>query len=198
MTTSTFSKLIITAAVLVLLWVVSTYNKLIRLIEAVNNNKKQIDIILDARGKTYESLIEVVNQYMNYEETVLKDVVALRNQSHKAGEQNLEKDRMAAEDAISKIGSGLNVVFERYPDLKANQNCMQLQETIVNIESKLAFAKQAYNYSIEIYNAKKKSLMESFLVGLLPGRLNKEFEYWGVSDEKRKEAEDYRVQMDRK
>ncbi len=59
--------------------------------------------------------------------------------------------------AISRIASNINVVFERYPDLKANQNAMQLQEEIVNTENKLAFAKQALNDSIERYNATKRS-----------------------------------------
>ena len=72
---------------------------------------------------------------------------------HKA----MRKQELHAENKISQIAAGLNVVFERYPDLKANQNAMQLQEEIVNTENKLAYSKQALNDSIEQYNARKKS-----------------------------------------
>ena len=65
-------------------WIVSIYNKLIRYIEAVNNNNKQIDIQFDRRFKVFESLINVVKNYMDYEKTTLKDVVALRNQAQHA------------------------------------------------------------------------------------------------------------------
>jgi LemA protein len=185
--------LIIILALIV--WIIMIYNNLIRMIEAANNNKKQIDVQLDRRYKVYESLIEVVNKYMNYEQTVLKDVVALRSRAQKAAEVGNEKERMQAEDAISKIGANISVVFEQYPDLKANQNAMQLQEEIVSTENKLAFAKQAYNDSIEKYEAKRKSFIESLVVKLFSAKLLKEFIYWGISDEERVKQEQYKVKM---
>lgn len=190
-----FTTILIIVLVLFVLWFVLIYNKLISMIETVNNNKQQIDVQLDRRFKVYESLIEVVKKYMDYEQTTLKDVVALRNQAQKAQATGNEKDRMVAEDAISKIGSSINLLFERYPDLKANQNAMQLQEEIVSTENKLAFAKQAYNDSIEQYNAKRKSLLESLIVSIVPGKLLKDFIYWGLSDEQRKSQEDYKVKL---
>nr|WP_232220735.1 LemA family protein [Legionella tunisiensis] len=96
---------------------------------------------------------------MDYEKTTLKDVVALRNQAQAAKAAGDEKARMAAENGISQIASGLNVVFEQYPDLKASSNVLQLQEEIVNTENKLAYSKQAYNDSIERYNAKKNPFL---------------------------------------
>lgn len=132
---------LISIVLLLLIWFIAIYNKLIRLIEVINNNKKQIDVQLDRRYKVYESLIEVVKKYMDYEQTVLKDVVALRNKAQAAAGSGDEKARIVAEDAISQIGAGLNVVFERYPDLKADKNALQLQEEIVSTENKLAFAK---------------------------------------------------------
>src|SRR5579863_5191611 len=107
-------------------YIVLTYNRLIAQIETVRNNQKQIDIQLDRRFKVFESLINVVKKYMDYEKTTLKDVVALRNQAQQAKAAGDEKNRIAAENQISDIASHLNVVFEQYPDLKANQNCMQL------------------------------------------------------------------------
>lgn len=190
-----FTTILIIILVLLVIWFVAMYNKLIHMIETVNNNKQQIDVQLDRRFKVYESLIEVVKKYMDYEQTTLKDVVALRNQAQKAAASGNEKERMAAEDAISKIGANINLLFERYPDLKANQNALQLQEEIVSTENKLAFAKQAYNDSIEQYNAKRKSLLESFIVSIVPSKLLKEFIYWGLSDEQRKTQEEYKVKL---
>ena len=187
--------IIIILLALVVVWFIATYNKLIRFIEEVNNNKQQIDIQLDRRFKVFESLIEVVKKYMDYEKSTLKEVVALRSQAQSASSQGNEKARMAAEDAISKIGSNINFLFEQYPDLKANQNALQLQEEIVNTENQLAFAKQAYNDSIEKYNAFRKSFFASMVTGLCSSKLYKEFIYWGVSDEKRKEHEDYKVKL---
>lgn len=188
-----FILIIIVAAIIG--WFVMIYNKLIHMIEAVNNNKKQIDVQLDRRYKVYESLIEVVKKYMDYEKTTLKDVVALRSQAQSALASGDEAGRIKAEDAISKIGAGLNLVFERYPDLKADKNALQLQEEIVNTENKLTFSKQAYNDSIEKYEATRKSLFESFVVGILPAKLLKDFAYWGISDDERKKQEGYKVKF---
>ncbi len=185
---------IIILALLVAFFIV-IYNRLIRDIEAVNNNQKQIDVQLDRRYKVFQSLIEVVKNYMNYEQTTLKDVVKLRNQAQSAEQAGDTKGKIEAENAISKIATGINVVFEQYPDLKANQNAMQLQEEIVNTENKLAFAKQAYNDSIERYNAEKKSLIQSLIVSICKSKLDKPFVYWNLPEDKIKEQEDYTVKM---
>ena len=177
------------------LWFVSIYNKLIRSIEEVNNNHKQIDIQLDRRFKVFESLIEVVKKYMDYEKTTLKDVVALRNQAQQANATGDEKTRIAAENEISKIASNINLVFEQYPDLKANQNALQLQEEIVNTENKLAFAKQAYNDSVERYYALKKSFVESMVVNFFAAQLDKVYEYWSLPEEEIKKQESYTVKL---
>lgn len=176
-------------------FVILTYNRLIAQIEAVNNNQKQIDIQLDRRFKVFESLINVVKKYMDYEQTTLKDVVALRNQAQQAHASGDEKGRIAAENQISTIAAGINVVFEQYPDLKANQNVMQLQEEIVSTENKLAFAKQSYNDSIEIYNASKKSFPANVIVSTFKDKLDKDFPYWQLGDKKVAEQEAYTVKL---
>jgi len=176
-------------------WVVSIYNKLIRLIEAVNNDHKQIDIQLDRRYKVFESLIEILKKYMDYEQSTLKQVVALRNQAQLAQTSGDEKKRITAENGISKIMSGLNLVFEQYPDLKANQNALQLQEEVVNTENKLAFAKQAYNDSIEKYNVEKKSFFESLVVSSFQSKLSKDFIYWNLPEDQIKQKENYTVKL---
>lgn len=178
-----------------IVWFIGIYNKLIHLIEAVKNNQKQIDIQLDRRFKVFESLINVVKNYMDYEKSTLMQVVALRNKSVCAANAGDEKGRIEAENGISKIAAGLNLVFEQYPDLKANQNALQLQEEIVSTENKLAFAKQALNDSIERYNATKKSLLESIVVSLAPAKLDMTFEYWQLSETTVAEQEKYTVKL---
>ncbi len=189
-----FVWLLIIVAVLIF-WIVGVYNSLIRFIEAIKNNQRQIDIQLDRRFKVFESLIETVKKYMDYEKTTLKEVVALRNQAQSAKNSGDEKTRIVAENGISKIAAGINVVFEQYPDLKANQNVLQLQEEIVNTENKLTYSKQAYNDSIERYNAKKKSFFESIVVNFFGATLNQDFAYWSLSDDQKKANEEYKVKF---
>jgi LemA protein len=187
--------ILVIAIIIVVAWAVMIYNGLIRLIETVNNNKNQIDVQLDRRYKVYESLIEVVKKYMDYEKTTLKEVIALRSQAQKALATGNENERIKCEEAISKIGTGLNLVFEQYPDLKADKNALQLQEEVVSTENKLTFAKQSYNDSVERYKAKSKSLFESFLVGIFPEKLMKDFTYWGITDKQREQQESYKISL---
>jgi LemA protein len=175
---------------------ISIYNRLIRYIETVRNNDKQIDIQLDRRYKVFQSLIEVVKKYMNYEQTTLKDVVKLRGQAQQAKDSGDPQARMNAENSISKIASGINLVFEQYPDLKASQNAMQLQEEIVNTENKLAFAKQAFNDSIERYNAEKKSFFQGMVVACFAAKLNRDFVYWNLPEAEIAKQEKYTVKLD--
>lgn len=182
-------------AAIVIIYVIATYNRIIAMIEAIRNNQKQIDIQLDRRYKVFESLINVVRKYMDYEKTTLKDVVALRAKAQDAHAKGDEQTRIDAENKISQIASGINLVFEQYPDLKANQNALQLQEEIVNTENKLAYAKQALNDSIEQYNAKKKSFFASMIVNLFKTKLDFDFPYWQLDEKVVSEREAYTVQL---
>lgn len=192
---SNFLITVLVVAALFVFWMVGVYNGLIRLIEAIKNNQRQIDIQLDRRFKVFESLIETVKKYMDYEKTTLKDVVALRNQAQAAKSSGDDKARIEAENGISKIAAGINVVFEQYPDLKASQNVLQLQEEIVNTENKLTYSKQAYNDSLEQYNAKKKSFFESLVVSFFRSALDQNFAYWSLTDDQIKSREDYTVKF---
>lgn len=187
---------IVILAIIAFIFIIGVYNRLIRMIEAVNNNERQIDIQLDRRYKVFESLIEVVKKYMDYEKTTLKDVVALRNQAQSAKASGDDATRIAAENGISKIASGINLVFEQYPDLKANQNALQLQEEIVSTENKLTYSKQAFNDSIERYNAEKKSFIQAMIVSLFDSKLDKQFIYWNLGGaDKIAEKESYTVKL---
>ncbi len=186
---------LIALIVLVGIGIISIYNTLIRLIEAVRNNQKQIDIQLDRRFKVFESLMNVVRKYMDYEKSTLKEVVALRSHAEQAKSQGDTAGRMEAENKISHIVGGLNVVFEQYPDLKANQSALQLQEEIVSTENKLAYAKQAFNDSIERYNATKKSFLQSMVVSAFQSKLDFDFPYWQLTDDQVKTQENYTVKL---
>ena len=175
--------------------VVMMYNNLINYIEAVKNNEKQIDIQLDRRYKVFESLIEVVKKYMNYEQSTLKDIVALRSQAQAAKVSGDTTERMGAENKISGILGGMNAVFEQYPDLKANQSALQLQEEIVSTENKLAYAKQAFNDSIEKYNAYKKSFFQAMVVSAFASKLDMNFPYWQLTNDQVKQQEAYTVKL---
>jgi len=187
--------IILIIAVVIVLYFILIYNKLIGMIEAIRNNQKQIDIQLDRRFKVFESLINVVKKYMDYEQTTLKDVVALRNKAESAHASGDEKTRIAAENKISEIASNINLVFEQYPDLKANQNCLQLQEEIVNTENKLAYAKQSYNDSIENYNATKKSFPTTIVVQTFKSKLDFDYPYWQLSADAVTAKENYTVNL---
>jgi len=187
--------IILLLVVALIAFIVITYNRLIAQIEAVRNNQKQIDVQLDRRFKVFESLINVVKKYMDYEQTTLKDVVALRNQAQVAKSTGNEQARIHAENEISKIAGNINVVFEQYPQLKANENVQQLQEEIVSTENKLAYAKQSFNDSIEVYNAAKKSFFTTMIVSGFASKLDFNFPYWGLTDEQIKNQESYTVKL---
>ncbi len=176
------------------IYIVSTYNKLIAEVETVKNSEKQIDIQLDRRSKVFDSLINVVKKYMDYEQTTLKQVVALRSQSNSAKSSGDMATRIDAENKISDIAKGISIQFEAYPDLKANQNVIQLQEEITSTENKLAFSKQAFNDSIEKYNAHKKSFFAGMVVNMFK-KLNENFIYWNISEEKKEQLEESRVEL---
>lgn len=191
------SALIIIAVIVIVLfgWIISVYNALIAMIEAINNNQRQIDIQLDRRFKVFKSLIETVKKYMDYEKTTLKEVIALRTQAEQAKSKGDDQSRIAAENEISKIASGINLVFEQYPDLKANQNALQLQEEIVSTENRLSYAKQAFNDSIEKYNAYKQSFFQAMIVNFFSAKLDKQYPYWQLTTEDAQKKEEYSVEF---
>ena len=186
--------IIIFVIVAVFFWVIKVYNSLIAMIQAIINNFKQIDIQLDRRAKIFTNLIEVVKKAMSHEMELLTKVTELRNTSLAANKSGDTATKMAAENQISSLIPQLSVQFEAYPQVTAGTNALQLQEEIVSTENKLAYAKQAYNDSIEKYEAKKQSFLEAFVVSMF-SKLNKSFEQWGLTAEKRQENENMTVKF---
>jgi LemA protein len=186
--------IIIFVVVVALLWVIKVYNSLIAMIQAIINNLKQIDIQLDRRAKIFANLIEVVKKAMSHEMELLTKVTELRNTSLAATKSGDTATKMAAENQISSLIPQLSVQFEAYPQVTAGTNALQLQEEIVSTENKLAYAKQAYNDSIEKYEAKKQSFFEAFVVSMF-SKLNKSCEQWGLTAETRQENEDMTIKF---
>ncbi len=180
---------------LLIAYTIYVYNHCIAMIEAVKNDSKQIDIQLDRRFKVFESLIEVVKKYMDFEKSTLKDVVMLRNEAVAANQSGDQSKRMQNENAISGMLGNIKAVFEQYPDLKANQNAMQLQEEIVNTENQLTFAKQSYNDGVEKYEAFKKQFPAVMVVNAFASTLSVAFDYWQLSSDDAKKKEDYTVKL---
>ncbi|CAA6816167.1 MAG: LemA protein [uncultured Campylobacterales bacterium] len=171
-------------------WIVSIYNKIIRLKENVVNAEKQISVQLDRRAKIFDSLINSVKKYMDYEKSAFKEVVELRQKAiNLEGDAfNNEELKEVEESLSSMINSGemsskFSLTMEAYPDLKASTNMLQLQEEIVSTENKLSFAKQAYNDGIEQYNVTIESVPDTFVVKAFP-KLKQDFKYWELSEEK--------------
>tara|TARA_Y200000002_G_scaffold382680_1_gene400710 strand:- start:3946 stop:4533 length:588 start_codon:yes stop_codon:yes gene_type:complete len=180
--------------VLAVIYIISVYNTLVAMREAVRNDAKQIDVQLDRRYKIFESLISAVKKVMDYEQTTLKDVVALRGQAQKARESGDTKSRIDAENKLSGIASNFNLVVEQYPTLKASENVLQLQEEISNTENKLAFAKQAYNDGIERFNTYRISFPTNIVASIFASSFPT-FVYWQLSEDDAKSKDEYTVKF---
>jgi LemA protein len=135
---------------IVLGWGVVSYNRLIALTNQVKNGWRQIDIQLKRRHDLIPNLVEVVKDYMAYEQETLQKVMQARSQAMAA---QAPDQSMAAEGVLSGALGRLFAVMENYPDLKANGNVSRLMEELAGTENKIAFARQFYNDSaIELNN----------------------------------------------
>ena len=145
--------------VLLVLWIVATYNGLVGGRNQVKNAWAQIDVQLKRRHDLIPNLVQVVKDAMGYEQETLKEVIAARN---KAVSATGPVDVAAAENALTAATAKLFALTEAYPNLKANESIMGLQEELTSTENKIAFARQFYNDSVmKLNNA----------VGAFPGVL---------------------------
>ena len=138
--------------VFAVIWAISAYNKLIALKGQTANAWKQIDVQLKRRHDLIPNLVEAVKGAMEFERETLEKVIQARNRAVKiqadASPTGGVAQLAAAEAALSSALSGLNVVVERYPDLKATGNVGQLQEELTSTENRVSFARQLYNLSL--------------------------------------------------
>jgi LemA protein len=142
-------------AVVLLLYVVLTYNRLVRLRVRSENAWSQIDVQLRRRYDLIPNLIETVRAYATHEREVFENVTRARSGAEAASGVAAQAD---AENQVTRGLRQLMAVAENYPDLKANENFLALQEELVGTESKIAFARQFYNDQVAALN----TLIESF------------------------------------
>ncbi len=146
--------------VVLLVWGVLSYNRLVALRNQVRNAWRQIDVQLKRRHDLIPNLVEVVKDYMSYEQETLQKVIAARNSAVRAANPD---QAMAAEGALSGALGKLFALMENYPDLKANQNVGRLMEELSGTENKIAFARQFYNDSVMSLNNAVQGFPTNFI-----------------------------------
>ena len=168
--------IILGVLVVIALIVIVLYNRLVAIRNQVNNAWKQIDVQLKRRHDLIPNLVEVVKDYMSYEQETLKQVIEARNQAVKA---TTPADTMQAENVLSGAMGRLFAVMEAYPDLKANQNVGRLMEELTGTENKISFARQFYNDSVMSLN----NMVQSFPSNLIASSFGfKEGAYFEVPE----------------
>jgi LemA protein len=151
--------------VLLALIFAAMYNSLVRRRNQVDNSWSQIDVQLKRRHDLIPNLVEAVKDYMSYEQETLTNVTQARAAAVAAGAQGPEA-QAKAEGALTNTLRSLFAVAENYPDLKANQNVMSLQEELTATENKISFARQFYNDSVLNYNNKLQTFPSNMIAGM--------------------------------
>ncbi|HSG53332.1 MAG TPA: LemA family protein [Rheinheimera sp.] len=164
------SLIILTILVALLFWVISIFNTLVKLKNRFQNAFAQIEVQLKRRYDLIPNLVETAKAYMAHERDTLEAVISARNTAlaglkvaaNNPGDAGAINELASAEGALQGALSRLSVVMEAYPDLKANQNMMQLSEELTSTENRVAFARQAFNDAVTEYNSYKQSFPPVF------------------------------------
>lgn len=161
---------------------VSIYNSLVGLRNRVKNAWSQIDVQLKRRHDLIPNLIETVKGYMTHERQIMENITKYRSQAMDA---NTVGEKSAAEGLLSGALGQLRVQVENYPDLKANQNFLALQEELTSTENKISFARQAYNDQVLFYNNKIQMFPSNIVAGMFSF---KEEEFFEIENKAEKEV----------
>ena len=178
---------------LLVVFLVGIYNRLVTLRNRFKNAFAQIDVQLKRRYDLIPNLVETAKGYMKQERETLEAVIQARNQAITAesraaadpGDASAMKGLMGAEAALTGAMGRLFALMESYPDLKANQNMAQLQEELTSTENRIAFARQAYNDAVTIYNTEREKFPNVVIASSMNFQPADLFE---IEDESQKEA----------
>jgi LemA protein len=144
-------------------YVIGIYNSLVRLKNQIKNAWSQIDVQLKRRHDLIPNLIETVKGYMHHERETLESITNARSKAMSAGTIG---EKSSAEAALSQAIGRFYAVAENYPDLKANQNFLSLQEELTSTENRIAFARQNYNDQVLFYNNKIQMFPSNIIAGM--------------------------------
>lgn len=168
------SWIVLAVFVAIALYFISIYNRLVSGRNAYKNAFAQIDVQLTRRHDLIPNLVETAKGYIKHERETLEAVIAARNSAvaglqraaANPGDPNAVQQLAGAENALSGALGRLFALAEAYPDLKANQNMMQLSEELTSTENKVAFARQAFNDSVMSYNNLREAFPNSIVAGM--------------------------------
>lgn len=155
-------------------WAISIYNTLVTQRNRYKNAFAQIDVQLKRRYELIPNLVETVKGYMKHERETLEAVIQARNTAFKSsnqaaaapGDPQSIRQLSKAEGELAGTLSRLMVLVEQYPDLKANQNMLALQEELTSTENKVAFSRQAYNDAVTNYNTSREVFPSNIVAGM--------------------------------
>lgn len=168
--------------VILALYVISIFNSLVALKNQIKNAWSQIDVQLKRRHDLIPNLIETVKGYMHHERETLESITNARS---KAMSANTIGEKSTAEAALGQAIGRFYAVAENYPDLKANQNFLSLQEELTSTENRIAFARQSYNDQVLFYNNKIQMFPSNIIAGMFS--YAKE-EYFEIEDKAQRDA----------
>lgn len=150
---------------LIIISIIVMYNGLVQARNTVKNAWSQIDVQLKRRHDLIPNLVETVKGYMNHERETLESVTKARQQAVDLKDAGVA-DRSRVENILSQTLRSLFAVSENYPDLKANQNFLKLQEEITTTENRVSFSRQAYNDEVLTYNNKIEMFPSNIIAGM--------------------------------
>ncbi len=159
--------------ILLILYVIGTYNGLINLKNKVKDSWSQIDVLLKRRNDLIPNLVETVKGYASHEKTTLDAVVEARNKSVNA---NNPHEEMAAAGELTNALGRLFALSESYPDLKANTNFLDLQNNLKETEDKISYARQFYNDAVMVYKNKLEMFPSNIVASIFKFKPEEFFE----------------------
>lgn len=155
--------IVIVVVVILAAWLVSMYNSLVKMRNNRENAFADIDVQLKQRHDLVPQLVETVKGYAAHEKDTLERVINARNGA--IGAKTID-EKIVAGNALSSALSGLKITLEAYPDLKANQNFLQLQEEIADLENKLSSVRRYFNSATKEYNNAVETFPSNILAGM--------------------------------